>query len=336
MLGGMTPVAINIASAGEVKIEHGIAAVESVPKVELIDVTKPKAITIKRLEAADEEGKERAWLGVGLGEPDEALVSQLGLKDGAGLLVTYVAKDSPAAKAGLQKNDVLLEMDGQSLVVPAQLQKLVQARKAGDKVTLKYLRNGKKDSATATLGKTATRVMMADGDNSFVWHAGHPGAMTVWNDKNAVLADHMVILKKALEDAKVDQKRVQAEVRRSVEEARRSMEEALRDAKKAGSFNGEYQKELEALAKSGVFVPNDATVMVRSTGKSSKSMVSTDDSGTIVLVKNPKLRLTAHDKDGKLLFDGEVETSEEREKIPADLLKKVQPMIEKFSSGDDE
>jgi hypothetical protein len=65
-------------------------------------------------------------------------------------------------------------------------------------------------------------------------------------------------------------------------------------------------------------------------------MVRADETGTIVLVKNPKLRLTAHDQDGKMLFDGEVETKEQREKIPADLLKKVEPMIEKFSSGDDE
>ena len=29
-----------------------------------------KSITIKRLEAVEEEGKERTWLGVGLAEPD--------------------------------------------------------------------------------------------------------------------------------------------------------------------------------------------------------------------------------------------------------------------------
>jgi S1-C subfamily serine protease len=36
-----------------------------------------------------------------------------------------VAPDSPAAKAGLEKNDVLAELEGQLLVVPAQLRKLV-------------------------------------------------------------------------------------------------------------------------------------------------------------------------------------------------------------------
>jgi hypothetical protein len=297
---------------------------------------RKRTIIIKRIEASDnaEEGKEQTWLGVGLSEPDEALVSQLGLKDGAGLVVTYVAEDSPAAKAGLQKNDILLELEGQTLVLPAQLQKLVQARKEGSKVTLKLLRGGKRESVTATLGKTKARSRAADGDNAFLWHAGNLEGMTIVGGPEAAHAEHMVILKKALEDAKIDQKRVQVEVRRSVDEARRAMGEALRTTTNQDSLR-QAKKELEALAKAGVFVANDARVTVRSTDKATKSLVTTDDAGTIVLVANPKLRLTAHDKDGKLLFDGEVETKAQREKVPADLWKKVEPLVEKLSSDDD-
>ena len=126
------------------------------------------------------------------------------------------------------------------------------------------------------------------------------------------------------------------EVRKSVEEARKAMEEALRTSKQAGAFNSQAQKELETLAKSGVFVPNDASVVVRNTGKSSKSMVSTDDSGTIVLVKNPKLRLTAHDKDGKLLFDGEIESDEQRAKVPKEVWEKVEPMLAQLNAKPEE
>jgi len=321
------------ATAQEAKSTGG--AVAAVPPIKPVPPVAPRAITIKRLEAVEEEGKERTWLGVGLAEPDEALISQLGLKDGAGLLVTYVSKDSPADKAGLLKNDVLLEMEGQILVVPGQLQKLVQGRKEGDKVTLKFLRGGKKESVNATLGKTKTRVMSADGDNAFVWRTT-PGAFAFAHAPEAAHADHMVALEKALKDAKIDQERVKVEVKRSMEEARKAMQDALRTTPKADGSLDELHRELEQLAKARVFMPNDATVVVRSTEKSNKSMVQADDSGTIVLVKNPKLRLTAHDKDGKLLFDGEIESSEQREKIPADLLKKVEPMIERFSSGGDE
>ena len=295
-----------------------------------------KSITIKRLEAVEEEGKERTWLGVGLAEPDEALIAQLGLKDGVGLLVTHVAKESPAEKAGLQKNDVLLEMDGQTLVVPEQLQKLVQARKEGEKASVKFLRGGKKDSVTALLGKTKTRVMSADGDNSFVWRT-EPGAFAFAHPgQTAHSADHLIVLEKALRDAKIDQKRVKEEVQRSMEEARKAMEEALRTTKQADGSLKDVHKELEALARTRVFMPNESKVVVCTTDKSNKSMVQADDSGTIVIVKNPKLRLTAHDRDGKMLFDGEIENQEQREKIPEDLRKKVEPMLEKFSSGDGE
>jgi hypothetical protein len=54
-----------------------------------------------------------------------------------------------------------------------------------------------------------------------------------------------------------------------------------------------------------------ATIVVKKEGSTARSMVKTDDTGTYVIVANPKKRLTAHDKDGKLLFDGEIETEEQ-------------------------
>ena len=47
----------------------------------------------------------------------------------------------------------------------------------------------------------------------------------------------------------------------------------------------------------------DATVIVKSDRKSVKTVVKADDSGTYVIVASPKKRLTAHDKEGKLLLD---------------------------------
>jgi len=79
-------------------------------------------------------------------------------------------------------------------------------------------------------------------------------------------------------------------------------------------------------------VDNDATVTVRSTGQSVKSFVKADDSGTLVLVCNPKPHLTAHDKDGKLLFDGEIDTAEQRAKVPPEVLKKAEPLLEQVGA----
>ncbi len=54
-----------------------------------------------------------------------------------------------------------------------------------------------------------------------------------------------------------------------------------------------------------------------------------------MLVSNPKLHLTAHDKEGKLLFDGEIETPEQRAEVPRDLWAKVKPLLRKLESKDD-
>ena len=61
-------------------------------------------------------------------------------------------------------------------------------------------------------------------------------------------------------------------------------------------------------------------------------MVQSDDSGTYVLVCNPTAHLTVHGKDGKLLFDGSIETPEDREKVPREVWERVEPMWEKFSA----
>jgi membrane-associated protease RseP (regulator of RpoE activity) len=54
-------------------------------------------------------------IGVTLAEADDTLRSQLKLAAGEGLVVTDVLPDSPAAKAGIQRHDVLTRLDGKRL-----------------------------------------------------------------------------------------------------------------------------------------------------------------------------------------------------------------------------
>ena len=100
------------------------------------------------------QAREVAWLGLGVDESADALSSQLGLKPGEGLTVNFIVTNSPAARAGFQKNDVLAELDGQMLVHPFQFRKLVQMHVEGDTIKLVYYRGGKKLTASVKLGKT--------------------------------------------------------------------------------------------------------------------------------------------------------------------------------------
>ncbi len=60
----------------------------------------------------------RTWLGVATDEPSDDVRAQLPIPDGTGLLIRGVVADSPAAKAGLEKNDILTRLDDQILTNP--------------------------------------------------------------------------------------------------------------------------------------------------------------------------------------------------------------------------
>lgn len=91
----------------------------------------------------------RYRLGVGLASVDATLRSQLNLPDSEGLVVTSVESESPAAKAGVMVNDVLLKLDGKALKSTEELS--VSLQEIADKaVALELLRRGKPTSLTVT------------------------------------------------------------------------------------------------------------------------------------------------------------------------------------------
>src|ERR1700679_2110754 len=66
----------------------------------------------------------RGYLGVGVVELTDDRVKALKLKDDQGLEVKLVDGNSPAAKAGLKENDVILEVGGKTVEDNAQFQNL--------------------------------------------------------------------------------------------------------------------------------------------------------------------------------------------------------------------
>jgi hypothetical protein len=294
--------------------------------------SKGSAIIVKSFEPmAEGEGparRDRPWLGVGVEEAPEALASQLNLAPGVGLVVIYVAPDSPGAKAGLEKNDLLVELEGQPLVHPAQLRKLVQVRKEGDKVELTFYRAGKKQTISATLAKSPPGYGFLEdgdalrGDLNALWRPFRSPPMT------ETYQETMKAYRDQLGHLKIDQTKVQEEVRRSLEQAKKAMEEAFRYSTNVTA--DATSKALRELRRLGIAADTGSTVTVRSSGDKVRSMVKADESGTYVIVSNPKPRLTAHDKEGKLLFDGEIDTPEQREKVPPEIWEKVEPMLDKL------
>ncbi|HLF92016.1 MAG TPA: PDZ domain-containing protein, partial [Planctomycetota bacterium] len=72
---------------------------------------------------------------------------------GTGLLVSDVLPESPALKAGLKKNDILLKLDGKAVKGEEALAKYMQTAKVGQEATLTILRKGKEQTLKATIGE---------------------------------------------------------------------------------------------------------------------------------------------------------------------------------------
>ncbi len=99
------------------------------------------------------DGKvSRGWLGVVIQEVNKDLAESFGLDKPAGALVAQVLEGGPAAKGGLQVGDVILSMNGQPIVMSADLPHLVGSLKDGDKAKLEIIRNGKRQNLDVAVG----------------------------------------------------------------------------------------------------------------------------------------------------------------------------------------
>jgi membrane-associated protease RseP (regulator of RpoE activity) len=68
-----------------------------------------------------------------------------------GVLIYSVTEDGPASAAGLQEGDVILALDGEPIETPEQLVDVLGRYKAGDRVTLTYLRDEDEEGRQVTL-----------------------------------------------------------------------------------------------------------------------------------------------------------------------------------------
>jgi serine protease Do len=100
----------------------------------------------------------RSLLGVTVQNVTNDLASGLGLDKAEGAIVSGVTAGSAAAKAGIQRGDVILSFQGRAVVDTNSFRNEVAATKPGSTVTLQVMRDGKSRDVKATLEEsTANR-----------------------------------------------------------------------------------------------------------------------------------------------------------------------------------
>ncbi len=86
----------------------------------------------------------RGWLGVMIQKVTPNLAESLGLKEDIGALVSQVAPESPAEKAGIKTGDVITHFNRTEIEEMSDLPKLVAETPIGEKTEIYIIRNGKR------------------------------------------------------------------------------------------------------------------------------------------------------------------------------------------------
>jgi serine protease Do len=92
------------------------------------------------------------WLGLEMTEVTDQEAKDLNLTPPGGVLVARVLPDGPAAKAGLQTNDVILQYDGHDVEGTVQFRRLVKETPPGRSVGITVLRAGHEQKLTVQVG----------------------------------------------------------------------------------------------------------------------------------------------------------------------------------------
>ena len=287
------------------------------------------------LVAADKEDKQKApakavtgaYLGIAMEEIPPLTRAQLDIPEGVGVAVSYVAKDSPAKKAGLKTNDVITRLNDQLIINAQQLQTLIKTKNADEDVILTYYRKGKKQTTTAKLAKGK---MAAQGDaqpQPLRWQNGlwqqfpFPGGLGMMRQFNLNPQN-------------------QGEFQKRMDELKKQLEQ----------FENMNPEDWQDLFGQGREIPGpgnmapfrfdfDFNLPKGGGGKlnpgngfgfnaqSSSSMTVSDEAGTFTLmINNGKKRLKAKDAEGIELFDGPVDTEKQRDGLDVILIQKLRQL----------
>lgn len=95
----------------------------------------------------------RGWLGVRIQSVTPEIADGLGMGEAKGALVAGVTDDGPAAQAGIQPGDVVLEFNGQDVERMSMLPRIVAETRIDTRVPVKIFRKGQTETLHVTVGE---------------------------------------------------------------------------------------------------------------------------------------------------------------------------------------
>jgi serine protease Do len=116
-------------------------------------------------------GSGGGWLGVGVSEVSASKAKALKLPEERGAVLGRIVPESPAAKAGLKENDVVLEINGQRIEGTEQFRRMIREIPAGRAANLTVWRDGRSQNLKVTLGRPemSNLKVLSEGPKSFAF-----------------------------------------------------------------------------------------------------------------------------------------------------------------------
>jgi S1-C subfamily serine protease/predicted Fe-Mo cluster-binding NifX family protein len=93
------------------------------------------------------------WMGADIQDIDAVMKIRFNLPDNTGVIVSHVAKDSPALAAGLRTGDVIKRFEGKGVRDVKRLQSMILGSQPGQRVQLTILRGGRPWTLEVALGQ---------------------------------------------------------------------------------------------------------------------------------------------------------------------------------------
>ena len=126
---------------------------QGVPQSAGVGFAVPINVAKEILPQLRDKGKVvRGWLGVQIQQLTEDLAKSYKIKEAKGAVISEVTKDSPAEKAGVKPDDVVVGVDGRAIEDNNDLSRYIAGKAPGTTVRLKVVRNGVEKEIPVTLG----------------------------------------------------------------------------------------------------------------------------------------------------------------------------------------
>ncbi len=94
---------------------------------------------------------QKAFFGADVVDLDAKIARQLQVDELAGVVLSYLQREGAAEKAGLQKGDIILKIDGEVVNSRSGFEELISYHSPGDRINVTYSRNNKLNQVTLEL-----------------------------------------------------------------------------------------------------------------------------------------------------------------------------------------